>query len=574
MENVPLEQDNVGAFVDFLYEGLEGYVYLAASDRKIENDWKQEFFKFPEQRNDLINVIRHVSKNLEVYLAPAIYKSPLCNKDSFKASNVVWTEFDGNAPNWSTEDANPSLIIQTSDAKNQHVYWRLNEPITNVNELEDVNRRITYNMGADSSAWDATQVLRPPDTLNHKNDPLPVFIIESNGNIFDTSIFNALEAPPLTDTTEWSLSVVPEADEVLLRYAFGPDLVRLLAATKEEIKDRSVSLMNLAYGCAELGMSNNEIMAVLVRADDRWEKFKNRKDRFKRLSHIIVVARNKHPETDTLEDYAPIVFGFQSLLDTEINIDWLIEPMLLQQGNMLLVGPSGIGKTQWTIQVMIHLALGKDFLHYKVSEPQKMLFLSLEMGHGELKKIMEDMRKSLTDKEAEILDQNFLIVPHGEPWALNTPVGQQQAIELIESHQPDGFVVDSIGSAVLGNISSTEVNQPLTAFNDKIRKKYGLFTWYIHHLRKGGKDSKPTQDDVYGDQYLFNRATSSYSLTSGKNETIRVENFKQRLAMKEKTFYVSRDDNINFHLENESIDEGLEIISNTTIDKGKNGIIL
>lgn len=179
------------------------------------------------------------------------------------------------------------------------------------------------------------------------------------------------------------------------------------------------------------------------------------------------------------------------------------------------------------------------------------------MGHGELKKLMEDMRRALTDEEAEVLDQNLLIVPYGEPWALNTPVGQQQALELIEVHRPNGFVVDSIGSAVVGNISSTEVNQPLLKFNDQIRKRYNLFTWYIHHLRKT-RDNKPTQDDVYGDQYLFNRATSSYSLTKGKYGTIRVENFKQRLAMTEKTYFISRDDNINFHKESEELDEGME----------------
>lgn len=380
MENVPLEQDNVGAFVDFLYEGLEGYVYLAASDRAIEEDWKQEFFEYPKQRDTLIKVIRSVSQKLEVYLAPAIYKEPKCTKESFKASNVVWTEFDGNAPDWSTEENKPTLIIQTSSNKNQHVYWRLNEPVLDVNKLEDINRRITYNMGADSSAWDATQVLRPPDTINHKKDPLPVFIYESTSNVFDANVFNYLEAPPQHDTTEWSLSVVPEADDVLLRYSFGPDLVHLLLAEPEKIKDRSVSLMNLAYGCAELGMNNNEIMSILIRADDRWKKFKNRKDRLKRLSHIIVVARNKHPEKEDLQEYAPVVFGFQSLLDTDINIEWLIEPMLLQQGNMLIVGPSGVGKTQWTIQVLIHLALGKDFMHYKISEPQKNSFPILRNG--------------------------------------------------------------------------------------------------------------------------------------------------------------------------------------------------
>lgn len=393
--------NELDAFLDFLYGGLEGYVYLAASDRTIKpdgtKDWKQEFFEYPKQIEQLKQTIRSVSNKLEVYIAPAIFKTPESSlRSNVKASNVVWTEFDGNAPDWNDVNV-PSFIIQSSSSANQHVYWRLNEAITDIDTLEDINRRITYNMGADGSAWDANQVLRPPESRNHKRDT-PVRVLTQSDQVYDLSVFNELAPAPEQVEVDWKPESLPSPDKVLLTHAFSPDIVNLL--TKDKVDDRSTSLMNLAYACAQLGLSNSEIMVLLIFADDKWEKFKYRKDRMKRLAHIITVARNKYPESNDSFDQALLMaFGFESFLDTEIEINWLIEPMLMESGFMLTVGPSGIGKTQLTLQFLIHLALGKNYMHYTIPEAKKVAFLSLEMGHGELKVFLQAMSNALTQKE-------------------------------------------------------------------------------------------------------------------------------------------------------------------------------
>lgn len=547
---------SLDSFVEFLYGGLEGYAYLAASDPNDKTDWKQEFFKYPEETPRLVNTIKAVQDSHNVFLAPVLYKNnSSAARENVKVSNVVWTEFDGNAPDWEDSHGEPSLIIQSSGPLNQHVYWKLTEPLYDIDYLEDINLRITYNMGADSSAWDATQVLRPPFTRNHKYDDSPlVHVTVINDTIYDFTVFDSLAPAPEQIKADWELTALPDIQDVVLKYAFPVDMVRLLKADKNDIKDRSASLMNLAYGCAELGLNNNEIMAVLLLADDRWEKFKFRKDRHKRLAHIITVARNKYPDTQT-EDEAPVLaFGLKSFLATEIEINWVIEGMLMDQGNMLMVGPSGIGKTQLTLQFLIHLALGKSFLHYNIEKAKKVLFLSLEMGHGELKIFLEDMAKALQPEEIDRLEQNLIIVPYGEPMLLNTPLGQELAHALIQEFQPEGFIVDSVGSSIGGNISSDENVQPFTQFNDRIRKQYGLFTWYIHHMRKV-REGAANQDDVYGNQYLLNRSTSSYGVLPAKGGLIKIRNFKQRLAAKEKDFTIVRGEHLTFHSNNEDVDE-------------------
>lgn len=563
-------------FIEFLYEGLEGYIYLAAQIPGDKTDWKQEFFHYPTEADRLASVIRAASKQFEVYLAPALYKEPTDGqRENFKVSNVVWTEFDGNAPDWTDSKAGePSLIVQSSSETNQHVYWRLQSPITNPDTLEDINRRITYNLSADSSAWDCTQVLRPPEAYNHKRG-LPVQLKVLRPVQYDTTLFDSLApAPEQIDTSDWQISALPDVQDVILRHSFTEDVVQLLKKEKGEVKDRSVSLMNLAFGLCEMGLKDNEIFVLLKMTDDRWEKFSKRKDQAKRLAHIITVARNKYPDSNSVEEQFTMAFGWQSFLDTEIEIDWAIEPMLMDQGAMLMVGPPGIGKTQISLQFMIHLALGKSFMHYKIPSPKKLLFLSLEMGHGELKQFMEKMNKDLTDAERLLLEDNLIIIPHGEPWYLNTEFGQTELIKWLDAVQPEGLFVDSVGSSIAGNISSDEVVQGLNAFNDRIRKKYGLFTWYLHHTRKAqqGSNGYVSQDDIYGNQYLFARATSSYGILPAKNSGIKVRNFKNRLHSTEEDYRIERTENLNFTKVNAEVDTLIEkVVKSDTNEKPSAG---
>lgn len=555
-------------FLEFLFGGLSGIAYVATKTPNVspETAWGQEFFRYPEELSRMESVILQKTSEVEVYVAPALFSSPHPVKENFYASNVAWTEFDGNAPD--SFEVEPSLTIQSSDETRQHVYWRLSEPVYDANALEQINRRITYALGADSSAWDSTQVLRPPSTLNHKRGGLRVCLIGSSSTTYEPDVFNVLPEPPeATDVSNWQLGSLPNVEDVLLRYPFTPDMVRLLQKEKHEVSDgsgqRAKSLVNLAYGCAQMGLSDAEIFVVLLLADNKWEKFKGRRDRNKRLAHIITVARHKYPaeELDEEEQFT-FAFDFVSFLNTDIEIDWLIEPMLMEQGSMLMVGPSGIGKTQVTLNFLIHLALGKDLWHYKISAPRKVMFLSLEMDHGSLKKFLESMSHGLTPDELALLQENFIVIPHGEPWPINLPIGQEHLKTLLEEFEPDLVAIDSIGSAIKGSLSKDEDVQELINFNDRARKKYGCSFWYIHHMRKStnGGHQPSTQDDIYGNQYLLNRASSSYGVLRGRDGLIKIRNFKQRLAPLEEDFYVKRDEHLHFSKVEQARNNAPEVI--------------
>ena len=224
----------------------------------------------------------------------------------------------------------------------------------------------------------------------------------------------------------------------------------------------------------------------------------------------------------------------------------------MKSGSMLFSGPGGIGKSQFSIQVMAHLAVGKDFLHYKINRPHKIGFFSLEMGDLELKHLLQTMypgwEQEFTPDELNLLNENLILIPFGESLPLNTSAGQLIFVQYLENYRWDGVFVDSVGSAILGNISSSETVQGLTNFNDKIRKRYGCFLWYVHHFRKPPPGSKNYggAEDNYGDVYLVNRATSNYTMIKANNNQIRMRNPKNRHAIEENDYLIERTESLSF----------------------------
>jgi hypothetical protein len=136
-------------------------------------------FSWPRQK---AGVIRHVLKNTalkgNVFYSPAVFSAASPKKESVLGSWVFWVDFDGNAPEeWPDSVPHPTLIVQSSLPSHQHCYWRLDKFLTDISALEDRNRAIAYLLGADTSGWDADQLLRPIHTTNYKRN-LPVVVKE------------------------------------------------------------------------------------------------------------------------------------------------------------------------------------------------------------------------------------------------------------------------------------------------------------------------------------------------------------------------------------------------------------
>lgn len=156
------------------------FVYLPVEHNNV---WQPSFFSWPRHKAQVIaHTIAHSAAGANVFYSPALFKAGNPEKKNVLGARLLWVDFDGNAPlEWPVTTPEhlvvpePTLVVQSSLPQHEHCYWKLAEFVTDVDELEDRNRALAYALGADTSGWDADQILRPPNTVNRKRG-LPVQI--------------------------------------------------------------------------------------------------------------------------------------------------------------------------------------------------------------------------------------------------------------------------------------------------------------------------------------------------------------------------------------------------------------
>lgn len=553
LESVESVNPELSNFFEFLYGETKGFVYLAIKNPTSQASWKQEFFAWPMQKKELCDKVNASSGKNEVYFGPALYGDKNATKPNILGSHCLWVEFDGQIPPELDGVPAPTVTVRSSSEDHQHWYWKLDSFIQTT-ELESRNRQLAIKLGSDISGWDATQVLRPPGTTNHKR-ALPVQLLTLNDKVYSSNEFSHLPEPPQL-VEEVVPTEIPAIEDVISQYSFKADAWLLFKNGVPE-GSRSEGLMALGYHLAEMQLQNEEILALLLNADERWGKFAGRNDQVRRLMQIVTIARHKYPIIDTGDSPVGKLlsgYGFNSLIQTTIELDWAWEGFLEREGYMLLTGPSGVGKTQFSLDFGAKTVLGKDHLNITTGHPKRVGFLSLEMGLTELKHFLQIQAAGYSAEELEILDENYKMFPLGEPYYVQSESDRNALEEMIYENQLDGLIIDSLGSMADDLVSEKEVKNVMN-FNDRLRQRHKIFTWYVHHHRKASGDNKKPnkQSDVYGNQYITARATSIMCLWETPNaNALTAIPLKVRLSKKPQPFVIYRDENLQFSTQGEA----------------------
>lgn len=540
---------SLSGFLSFLYAGFEeGYIYVPTLDRET-GKFSQTFVKV-SNLSRLEKHIRESSVETDVYLAPAVFREPRVSKETFAGSNVVWAEFDGNSP--SNFKHFPSVVVQSSLQHHTHCYWRLDEPVTNAFDLEEINRALAFTLDSDKSGWDCTQILRPPETLNHKRG-LPVEILELTDTIYNIGAFSDYKAPDRIDDSTLHFDHIPDVQDVIFKHAFSKEFKDVFTSNPPEGR-RSTAYVHLGYLAAEAGCSNEELFALLINFDSRIGKYSQRQDSTRRIIDIIERVRLKYPltqngvgeseDSDSLEIYDIVSFG-----NTDFQVEWLLPGLLQRGGNMVLCSPPGVGKTQLALNFAYGLTSNTPVLGYGADRPCRVLFVSCEMGPSDLKYFTDQITPRYKDNLA-LLQENLFVLPLGEPLYLSTPAGQDKLYQLAEALNLDGVIFDSLGSATHKSLNDEEATKSLLDFNDRFRKNMDVFTWYIHHNRKATENNKEPSGlaDVYGTQYITARATSVLSLWPVKRDVLKVRELKIRLAPEKDDWFIKRHKGLEFKI--------------------------
>lgn len=557
-------------FFGKIWQDTKGIVRLATKDRNLT--FANSLFRWPSEEKKILDYIAGaVSQKREVFFSPDIYKmEALVDKKATKpyvlGSHVICLDFDGNAPatdEWYGENdlPLPSIRIQSSSAENQHVYWILDTFVTDIPLLENMRKSVTYKSMADSSGWDAGQLLRPPYTVNHgyihpdRKHVYDVRIEELSNRIYGKSEFpvpkdyRPLVAKVIDENT------LPSVYAVLAENDFVHGFIELFNKTLEDIPDRkrSDSLLAVGYFCTESGLSDKETYTLVQDADTRWGKYLHRTDRYKRLVDIVERAREKYPVGSSNLDVVDVTeispqscYNAEEFMNTDIHIQFFFDDILSTTGYMILAGPPEVGKTQLAIRLAESVAKGTDWLVWKNTKELKgtVLFVSLEMSLAPLKFFFEQMEIDMS-----AIKDNLYIMPKGDVMPLDTKEGRNELIRQIEDKKPNMVIIDSLSKAAHRSLSDDENVRYINSFFNQVQRDYGCAIVVVAHSKKLQERKKASGelDDLYGSRFIGSEADSVISFVAEpQSETIQVYASKMRLGRKTPSFFIKRNSNLSF----------------------------
>lgn len=548
----------IEAFLKSIWGDSVGYVYTPTKNLST-NYWQPYFFKWPSQKDAVITHLLSASKELDTYVAPSIFKAPSDKKSSWKEARYVWVEFDGNAPkNPPSGIPTPTIRIQSSVAKHEHWYWKLDPIETNYHTLEGLAKSLAYTLDADKSGWDCSQVLRPPGTI-HQESKKRVRLLSQNSKSYGYTNFKNLVAPPESAVVDTTFDKLPDIQAVVAKYKWPMDAIELFNKPTQTIGSRSSAMTRLGFHCIEMGMTNEECYVVLYNADERWGKYKSRSpsDRAKRLVGIIEYCRGKKEldaELNLSQRESFLTVGdFRS---TEIHVKWLYQNLIAERGLGILSALPGVGKSTVSIRLGTCVVLGKDFFvwKYAAEKGKKVGFLSLEMAGDECRKTLDDMWPSFTEEERELINRNFFILPLGYSLPLSNKAEQQMILDEIDNHEIDFLIIDSLKAAT--SLDEKKLDTFFDWINKYVRNDRGCTVWIIHHNRKPPNEGprKPRGlEDLYGDTFIGAHPTSVIALWRRAKGVIEVLPLKIRLAEETDAFVINRKKYLDFKVDLKSL---------------------
>lgn len=554
------EKVTLDEFLVFLFGDEEGYVYAPykLSTGAFHKDW----YKYPEDRDSgvmdyhLVNQSTHSDQ----YMSPVLFNSK--DTKDFKLSNVVWCDFDEGIPDELGDFPRSSIRVSSSNnSQKEHWYWKLSEPCRSHGDLERYNKQLAYALGADKGCWNFNRVLRPIETLNYKyTPPASVSLVETTETVLDTYVLDML--PKVSETLSEPLTWTPVPMMNLPR--LNQKTMEFWLTEKDE-GVRSQALTSLAISCVEQGLTIDQTMTYIEDADRRWGKFVGRADREQRLQAIVGYAQNITRQTSNTQAEEEqrdgktllnrgtdrsVSEGPQPLnkfIAHKFNVDWVIYGLLHSQGLAIIASPPGVGKTQFSTNLLLSIGCGKTFLDWVVTRPRKVLFLSLEMTQPELKQYIDKMLLDFSEEERDLLNQNVYFVSR-QAFRLNSEKNQQTLLEWLDEIGPEGLFIDSLSRCVGGDLEKGEIDAVFDFLNKEVRDKRGCFLWFVHHNRKANFNQKQPKklEDLYGSQYIGAYASSVIGLWKIDDNELEVNCLKIWFTKPFPTFRMSRTNNLTF----------------------------
>jgi archaellum biogenesis ATPase FlaH len=459
--------------------------FFCISTKSPGGKWKDNFFSKEEFGN--IRQFLRDHDDHDIYFCPHGFNRRVRQKGEAVIPNLLWADLDFADPK--TMKPKPTIAIESSPGRFVGI-WVLDGPMN-----EELNRRLTYHVGADHGGWDLTQVLRFPGTKNYKYRSQPkVRTMWKDGKEWTAKKIERYLPPPEEKEEGENLS----AAEVFEAYESKlPRWARreLLAKKTVGRSDRSEMLWKLENVCVEVGMSLDEAFAVIKRSG--WNKFAGRRNEDEQLRRELskVVenqfrekpkgADKRHSKSDEEESHDEKdrnhFLKFERLSEVkEEKLSFLWRPYLAEGEVTILEGDPGLGKSYLAQMVAGSIAEGRRILSPYKGEPKKkggVVYFDMENAAGSVTK-PRLVQNGYTDLE------DYHVVQ--QPFSIDDEEAMDYVYEQLEVLRPKLVVFDTLNTYIgrADTHKASEVAQAFGAFA-KIARDFNCSVLVLRHLTKG-----------------------------------------------------------------------------------------
>lgn len=436
-----------------------------------------------EQAIRALNVMP--TEGVDIYFTPLTFNAPSRKKEYANPSRVLFADLDDCDPRNLPEALRPTTYWQSSEHHFQGM-WLLDRELS-LPEFEDINRRLSYAIGADKSGWDITQILRVPGSANHKRgNPDPCTLLHHSPHPAPvTKIVAALEAIPSKSPTETEWPIPKRA-------------LDLLSATEFPVGERSERLWELEKLLVEAELPLAEIFRLLEKSG--WNKFADRRDGSTALLKDIMKAEAEYKvaKVSKPSSMAIAVESDDGLLDfaTLVTADipqpsFLVQDFVVAESVGVMAGEPKTMKSTVALDLAVAVASGKPFLgRYAIVDTCPVLYIQEENSAADIMSRLQRIALHHGVATADAGGVNVAAIPlyimNNKGVNLTSENDQKILEQVIATKDVHLLVLDPWYMMVAGidEDRSKEVS-PVLKFLTHIRNDYHCTVILVHHFKKG-----------------------------------------------------------------------------------------
>ena len=480
-------------------QGDSGYVCISTKDADT-GDWKDNAIPV-DNTNRLRKFFKNYpTDNYDLYFCPTLLKGTRRRKANVQRSRLLWADLDHADPNKC--DPLPTIAWQTSPGR-YAALWVLDKPLS-PSRTEAFNKALTYRVGADKSGWDLTQVLRIPNTKNHKYNRSPRGrLLWDDGPTYARAEMertlkddlDTLESPGIT-TNHRGLDPKEVMDRVKKRIP-SRLMHRLVQKTVKGVDDRSKVLWKLRIDLLERKIDPADVTALLKASV--WNKYRGqrREDEMFEAEMDKALQQIGWQGDEPQQDEGPELAGYgaqdavtiipMSEVEPE-DVKFLWHPYIPIGKVTLLEGDPGLGKSWLTFALAIAVARGRGLPGQEGhTSRKKVLLMSAEDG------IADTIAVRLREMGATKEDRKRILAMKLDVNALEEDMLDRIKIEMEDkSVHPTLLIIDPLVAYMGGALDINKANQTRAFMS-------GLADWAeemnmailgVRHLKKDQSSDK------------------------------------------------------------------------------------